>query len=115
MDIYFGDFQASLEKSGTYRPYEHSNFQDLAMQNFKGVDILDYTARMIACIVSILNPQKIILVESPHLPKNLQAIIEKCAVYIPKSVIPKLEMSNHFHEFYQEGLLDLGRQLLFDG
>ncbi len=94
--------------------YNDTNLQQIAENNFVNADIVDYTVRLILCITIMLNPQKIVLIENEYSPKNVDELLLKCKQHVPYGVMPKLEISNCYHENYRDGLIVLGSQLLFD-
>ncbi len=94
--------------------YDNTNLQQIAETAFENTDLTDYTARLIACICAVVNPQKIVVLDNEFAPKSKSELEKACCSYLPTAALPQIEICDDYHLLYREGLLELARQLLFE-
>lgn len=94
--------------------YDRENLQEIALKGFIDTDLIDYMAKIIACIAVTTNPKKLIIIKTAYSPTDMRALAKQCERYILKDMVPILELIDAFHTLYQTGLLELGRTVLFE-
>lgn len=106
-------FKGFIGEVGYLPLYNHKNLQQIALDNFKEADAVDYFARLISSICIFYNPEEIILYENSNYIRNIENIREKCRQYIPEIAVPKVLLSKFYQQDYENGLIELAKNILY--
>lgn len=93
----------------------HSKILSQAPDEVSEMDIAAYYARLLQCIVVLLNPERIVLYQNVWLSDKTDRIQMMLEQNVPKHVVPEIIISNQYAKDYEKGLLELARKLTQKG
>lgn len=105
-------FSGFAGEAGCLPVYNDCNLQTIAENHFINADIADYTARLMLCLISLVNPEKIVLIKNDYSPQDINEVISICQKKVPESAMPVIELNEQYHMLYCEGLAALGQELI---
>lgn len=88
--------------------------QQAALRGFDGVDPVDYFARLAASACVFLNPEELVVYETPYLQSGGQ-LEQACGRYLPAQAVPRVHISREYRQDYLAGLTRLAMDLLYPG
>lgn len=88
--------------------------QQAALQGLTGVDPVDYFARLVASACVFLNPEDLVVYETPYLQSGGQ-LKQACGRYLPAQAVPRIHISREYRQDYLAGLTRLAMDLLYPG
>ena len=68
---------------------------------------MENVAKTIACLVSILNPEKILITGDAVVDMDILKLNSYCQKYLPNQFIPKLEMKSDYFSDYYKGINEI--------
>lgn len=88
--------------------------QQAALRGFDGVDPVDYFARLTASACVFLNPEELVVYDTPFLQGAAQ-LEQTCRRYLPAQAVPRVHISREYRQDYLAGLTRLAMDLLYPG
>lgn len=90
------------------------NMQQAALRGLAGVDPVDYLARLTVGACVFLNPEELVLYQTPYL-QNAGQLEQACGRYLPAQAVPRIHISREYRQDYLTGLTRLAMDLLYPG
>lgn len=95
-----------------YNLYKNNiSFQEMIINHLSEIDKTDFIAKLLICIISTINPKKIVIFKSFFCDNISNELIKKVQNHIPANGIPKIVFCEEFFNNYEKGLLELAKDV----
>lgn len=94
--------------------YDKKTLQEIALSGFQNIHLGDFIGKIAICLITILNPKKIVLYIEREEKDWENDMRSYCRTYLPERVLPEFIISTRYQEEYFYGLTIVGTELLFE-
>lgn len=95
--------------------FGEKTLQQVALEGFLGVTPGEYLGKLITCLCTVLNPEKVILYVERDWADPEEETLAWCRKFLPEEAVPRLVFADSYQKDYLHGLAVLGTDMLFAG
>lgn len=95
--------------------FGEKTLQQVALEGFGGVSPGEYLGKLVTCLCTVLNPEKVILYIEQDWKDIETETLAWCGRFLPAEAVPRLVFADSYQEDYINGLKALGTDMLFAG